>query len=113
MGTRLWVMLLPFTTGEPPMSTSAILENREALTAERTLPARTASSAPQFTHATDDLGFPICSCARCAERSRVLNAAYVARLIGNHWSGLDLDKQKEIARGDDMDVTPQQHGCGR
>lgn len=64
-----------------------------------------------FTHATDDLGWPLCRCGPCRQRSITMNAQYVARLFAKIGSPApDLDRQEEIEAGNDYVTTPQQFG---
>ena len=39
-------------------------------------------TGPVFLHQTDDQGFPLCPCPACRERSKTINAQYVARMFG-------------------------------
>jgi len=70
------------------------------------------------THATDDQGFPLCMCGPCRERSRTINAQFVARLFQpmlcgpseRREPGTDWDK---LQNGhDNLDVWPKQSGGG-
>ncbi len=75
---------------------------------------KSAPSISTFNHETDDQGFPLCMCPACRERSKIVNAQYVARLFGPMLAGpserrnpsIDYDK---LDNGhDDYEVTPPQ-----
>lgn len=75
-------------------------------------------SIDKFNHETDEFGFPLCMCAPCRERSKIINAQYVARLFAPILAGPserrrpDVDHDTEQNGHDDYTVWPKQAGGG-